>query len=149
MYVCKLASHCVNLPLLLPLNSAIYVIILISIKRVNMKLTLGNLLVLSILIVFISISCSQQNPPNQSVEPVEPVQPPTENVTPVEPKVESSPVSPEITSTSKKIVKEEVVCAYKSEEAAQEFVNNVKQNFNTNNVEIEARGNCVVYKWYK
>lgn len=104
-----------------------------------MKLTTGNLVLLLVLTVFISNSCSQSNQPNQSVEPV----------TPVQPKVESSPVSPEITSTSKKIVKEEVVCAYKSEEAAQEFVNNVKQNFNTNNVEIEARGNCVVYKWYK
>lgn len=114
-----------------------------------MKLTTGNLVLLLILTVFISNSCSQSKQPNQSVEPVKPVQPQSETVTPVQPKVESSPVSTEITSTSKKIVKEEVVCAYKSEEAAQEFVNNVKQNFNTNNVEIEARGNCVVYKWYK
>ncbi|WP_414551514.1 hypothetical protein [Anabaena sp. CCY 0017] len=114
-----------------------------------MKLSLGNLLTLSILIVFISSSCSQQNQPNQSVETVTPIQPKIETITPIEPKVESSPVNPEITSTSKTITKEEVVCAYKSEVAAQEFVNNVKQNFNTSDVEIEARGNCVIYKWYK
>ncbi|AVH71084.1 hypothetical protein [Nostoc sp. 'Lobaria pulmonaria (5183) cyanobiont'] len=104
-----------------------------------MKFTVGHLLLVIISIIFLLNNCSCQKKIEAS----------RETVTPVSSSPESSSVSREVTPTTKTVTKEEVVCAYKSDEAAQEFVSNVKSNFNTTDVEIEARGNCVIYKWYK
>lgn len=105
-----------------------------------MKFTVGHLLLIMVSTLFLINNCSKPKKVESSKEPV----------TSVSPIPGSSSVSKEFSqSSSKTVKKEEVVCAYKSDEAAQEFVSNVKSNFNTTDVDIEAKGNCVVYKWYK